>query len=74
MGVRKVSVVYRLKPSQPSQPVLFIHPLSDGFMSILNMNTPHLQSSQTQPSSLPYPLRWICLIKSKTGLPKGIIW
>ena len=74
MGVRKISMAYRLKPSEPSQPVLLVHPLSDGFMSILNMNAPHLQLSQTCPSSFPYLLRWICFFKPQTGLTKGIIW
>ena len=74
MGVRKISVAYRLKPSGPSQPMLLVHPLSDSFMSILDMNAPHLQLSQTCPSSFPYPLRWIRFFKPKTGLTKGIIW
>ena len=74
MGVRKISVAYRLKPSGPSQPMLLIHPLSDGFMSILDMNAPHLQLSQSCSSSFPYPLRWIHFFKPKTGLTKDIIW
>src|ERR1700730_16918588 len=74
MGERKISVAHRLELSEPSQHVLLVHPLSDGFMPILDMNTPHLQSSQTRPSSFPYPPRWIHLFKPKTGLPKGIIW
>ena len=74
MGERKISVVHRLEPSEPSQHVLLVHPLSDGFMSVLNMNAPHLQSPQTHPSSFPYPPRWIRLCKPETSLTKGIIW
>src|ERR1700736_3843509 len=74
MGERKISVAHRLEPSEPSQHVLLVHPLSDGFMSVLNMNAPHLQSSQTHPSSFPYPPRWIRFCKPKTSLTKGIIW
>src|ERR1700736_2059193 len=74
MGERKISVVHRLEPSEPSQHVLLVHPLSDGFMPILDMNASHLPSSQTHPSSFPYPPRWIRLCKPKTSLTKGIIW
>src|ERR1700736_846305 len=73
MGERKISVAHRLEPSEPSQHVPLVHPLSDGFMPLLNMNAPHLQSSQTHPSSFPYPPRWIRLCKPKTSLTKGII-
>src|SRR3984893_14093866 len=73
MGETKISVVHRLEPSEPSQHVLLVHPLSDSFMPIPDMNAPHLQSSQTHPSSFPYPLRWIHLCKPKTSLTKGII-
>src|ERR1700732_4446003 len=74
MGERKISVAHRLELSEPSQHVLLVHPLSDGFMPLLDMNAPHLQSSQTHPSSFPYPPRWICLCKPKTSLTKGIVW
>src|ERR1700732_2928494 len=70
MGERKISVVHRLEPSEPSQHVLLVHPLSDGFMPIPDMNASHLPS---HPSSFPYPSRWIRLCKPKTSLPKGII-
>src|SRR3984885_15577088 len=60
--------------SEPSQHVLLVHPLSDGFMPILDMNAPHLQSSQTHPRFFPYPPRWIRLCKPKTSLTEGIIW
>src|ERR1700736_1242153 len=74
MGERKISVVHRLEPSEPSQHVLLVHPLSDGFMPILDMNASHLPSSQTHPSSFPHPPRWIRFCKPKTSLTKGIIW
>src|ERR1700730_18381313 len=74
MGERKISMVHRPEPSEPSQHVLLVHPLSDCFMPILDMNASHLQSSQTHPSSFPYPPRWIHLCKPKTSLTKGIIW
>src|ERR1700736_3666725 len=73
MGERKISVVHRLEPSEPSQHVLLVHPLSDGFMPIPDMNASHLPSSQTHPSSFPYPPRWIRLCKPKTSLTKGVI-
>src|ERR1700736_6707591 len=73
MGERKISVAHRMELSEPSQHVLLVHPLSDGFMPLLYMNAPHLQSPQTHPSSFPYPSRWIRLCKPKTSLPKGII-
>src|ERR1700736_306968 len=73
MGERKISVVHRLEPSEPSQHVLLVHPLSDSFMPILDMNASHLPPSQTHPSSFPYPPRWICLCKPKTSLTKGTI-
>src|ERR1700733_14424184 len=68
------SSTHSLMASCLSQPVLLVHPLSDGFMPILDMNAPHLQSSQTCPSSFPYPPRWIRFCKPKTSLTKGIIW
>src|ERR1700738_5087038 len=74
MGERKISVAHQMELSEPSQHVLLVHPLSDGFMPLLDMNAPHLQSSQTHPSSFPYPPRWIRLCKPKTSLTKGIIW
>src|ERR1700732_4275928 len=74
MGERKISMVHRLEPSEPSQHVLLVHPLSDSFMPILNMNAPPLQSSQTCPSSFPHPPRWTCLCEPETSLTKGIIW
>src|ERR1700737_4010448 len=73
MGERKISVAHRLEPSEPSQHVLLVHPLSDSFMPFLDMNASHLPSSQTHPSSFPYPPRWIHLCKPKTSLTKGII-
>src|ERR1700738_2127038 len=73
MGERKISMVHRLGLSEPSQHVLLVHPLSDGFMPLLDMNAPHLQSPQNHPRSFPYPPRWIRLCKPKTSLTKGII-
>src|ERR1700738_2670960 len=73
MGERKISVAHQMELSEPSQHVLLVHPLSDGFMPLLDMNAPHLQSSQTHPSSFPYPLRWIRFCKPKTSLTKSII-
>src|ERR1700733_10155308 len=73
MGERKISVAHRIEPSEPSQHVLLVHPLSDGFMPLLDMNAPHLQSPQTHSSSFPYPPRWIRLCKTKASLTKGII-
>ena len=74
MGERKISVAHQLEPSEPSQHVLLVPPLSDGFMPFLDMNAPHLQSSQTCPSSFPHPPRWTCLCEPETSLTKGIIW
>src|ERR1700732_4585439 len=73
MGERKISVAHQLEPSEPSQHVLLVHPLSDSFMPLLDMNAPHLQSPQTHPSSFPYPPWWIRLCKPQTSLTKGII-
>src|ERR1700732_1810699 len=73
MGERKISMVHRPEPSEPSQHVLLVHPLSDGFMPLLDMNVPHLPSSQTHPSFFPYPPRWIRFCKPETSLTKGII-
>src|ERR1700738_5528156 len=73
MGERKISVAHRMELSEPSQHGLLIPPLSDGFMPLLDMNAPHLQSPQTHPSSFPYPPRWIRLCKTKASLTKGII-
>src|SRR6202047_4908851 len=73
MGERKISVAHRLELSEPSQHVLFVHPLSDSFMPILDMNASHLQTPQTHPSFFPYPPRWIRFCKPKTSLTKGII-
>src|ERR1700730_5651949 len=73
MGERKISMVHRPEPSEPSQHVLLVHPLSDCFMPILDMNASHLPPSQTHPSSFPYPPRWIRLCKPKTSLTKDIM-